>query len=345
MSAAVLPQTQRSTVPPMNRPLIAAFILGVLATACQGTSVTSPSSMEEVTAQPSAASQTESTPPSPSESLTQTVSARPSPSQTVSASPSPSAAPEPGLAIFASAVNGLRLRAGPSLTAHALEYRCTGNFVEVPADCSEAIVIDAGRTMVVFDGPVAADGFDWYLVVLTGREPGADQLGWAATPQDGDAWLVPSRYECPASAPDVNVIVAMGGAAAVHCYQGRELTLEGWVATGFGCNQMGTFEPTWLAHPCANMSYIRSTPPPPMGDQPLFLHYPAPGVINPTLTYDDTQRVWIVGHYDDPVATECVIEPADPPREDGRMFVASDLAADVAECRMRFVVTEVTALP
>ncbi len=81
----------------MNRPLIAAFVLGVLATACQGTSVTSPSSMNEVTAQPSAASQTESTPSSPSESLTQTVSARPSPSQTVSARPSPSQVGEPRL--------------------------------------------------------------------------------------------------------------------------------------------------------------------------------------------------------------------------------------------------------
>ncbi len=87
----------------------------------------------------------------------------------------------------------------------------------MPADCSEAIASDAGRTMVVFDGPVAADGFDWYLVVLTGREPGSDQLGWAATPQDGDAWLVPSQYECPASAPDVNVIVAMGGATPGYC--------------------------------------------------------------------------------------------------------------------------------
>jgi len=81
MSAAVLPQTQRYTVPPMNRPLIAALVLGVLATACQGTSVTSPSSMDEVTAQPSATSQTESTPSSPLESLTQS----PAPS-----SPSPS---------------------------------------------------------------------------------------------------------------------------------------------------------------------------------------------------------------------------------------------------------------
>jgi hypothetical protein len=213
-----------------------------------------------------------------------------------------------------------------------------------PADCTDPIAIDAGRTMVVFAGPVAAHGFEWYLVVVTGREPGADQLGWVATPLEGDAWLVPSELECPGSAPDV-ITIAMERAMPAYCYQGRELTLEGWVATGFGCNVGGTYAPTWLAHPCANMSYIRSTPTPPMGDQPMFLHYPAPGVTNPTLIYNDGQHVRIVGHYDDPAAVECVIEFADSSRLDGRTFEASDPAADVAMCRMRFVVIEVTTLP
>jgi hypothetical protein len=285
----------------------------------------------------------------PASTSTPSAAASPSASQAQSATETPSASPsagqaaEPGPAIFASTVDGLRLRAGPSLAAEPLSYRCTGNFIEMPADCTDPIAIDAGRTMLVFGGPVAADGFDWYLVVLTGREPGADQLGWAATPREGDAWLVPSELECPASAPDV-VAIAMDRAMPAYCYQGRELTLEGSVATGFGCNVMGTFEPTWLAHPCANMSYIRSTPGPSV-DPPLLLYYPAPGVTNPTLTYDDGQLVRIVGHYDDPAATGCVIEPADAPREDGRVFETSDPAADVAVCRMRFVVTEVTMLP
>jgi hypothetical protein len=250
------------------------------------------------------------------------------------------------LSIVASAVNGLRLRAGPSLAAEQLSYRCTGIYVQVPADCTEPIAISAGRTMVRFDGPVAADGFDWYLVAMPGTEPGADQLGWVATPQQGDPWLVPSELECPDAAPDPAAMVAMGLVMPIHCYHARELTLVGWVVTGFGCAGMGTFEPAWLAHPCANMSYIRSTPTPAMGDQPLFLHYPGPGVTNPTLTYEDGQQVRIVGHYDDPAATDCVIEP-DPnePALADRNVSASDPAADVAVCRMRFVVTEVTPLP
>jgi hypothetical protein len=198
--------------------------------------------------------------------------------------------------------------------------------------------------MVVFDGPVAADGFDWYLVVMPGTEPGAEQLGWVATPQQDDAWLVPSGLECPTSARHPAVMDAMGAALAAYCYPG-ELALEGWVATGFGCNVDGTFEPTWLAHPCANMSYIRSTATPPMGDPQLFSHYPAPGVTNPTLSYSDGQHVRIVGHYDDPAAVACVIEYADAPGLDARTVEAQDRAADVAVCRMRFVVTDVTVLP
>ena len=65
----------------------------------------------------------------------------------------------------------------------------------------------------------------------------------------------------------------------------------------------------------------------------------------PTLTYNDGQQVRIVGHYDVPAAVECAIEFADPRRPDGRTFEAYDSAADVAACRMHFVVTEVTQLP
>ena len=106
---------------------------------------------------------------------------------------------------------------------------------------------------------------------------------------------------------------------------------------------MGTFDPEWLAHPCANMSFI-SPAPPNEADRQTFLHYPAPGVPNPSLSYSDEQLVRIVGHYDDPAAAGCMIELVvlDP---DAPLFGASDAAADVAECRLRFVVTEVTALP
>ena len=320
------------------RSAIAAATLTLGLTSCAAGDM-SPSAATEV------ATFTATALPSVAATPTSTIASAEPATEPPAANPSPTEVADQRLSVLTAAVNGLRLRQGPGLAADPLVYRCTGNFVEVPADCSAPIAVDAGRTMVVFDGPVIADGFDWYLVVLTGREPGAGQLGWAATPEEGDAWLVPAELECPTSAPDVDALAAMD-VAMVYCYQALELTLEGWVVTGFGCGGVGTFEPAWLAHPCANASYIRATPPPPMGDQPLFLHYPAPGVTNPTLTFDDGQQVRIAGHYDDPAAMGCLIEP-DPsePAFVDRNWSADDAAADVAVCRMRFVVMKVTPHP
>lgn len=317
---------------------IATATLTLVLSSCAAGDVSTPAPTEPATFTATAG-------PSVAEGPTPSIPASDPASEPASARPLPSEAAASGLALVASAVNGLRLRAGPSLAAEPLVASCVGIFVEVTVDCGNTIAVDAGRTMVVFDGPIAADGFAWYLVMLTGREPGAGQLGWAATPEEGDAWLVASAVECPASAPDVDALAPMD-VVTVYCLQGHEITLEGWVATGFGCGGMGTFEPAWLAHPCANMSYIRSTPTRSVGDQPLFLHYPAPGVTNPTLTYDDGQQVRIVGHYDDPAAMGCVIEP-DPsdPAVAEPTWSATDPAADVAVCRMRFVVTEVTTVP
>lgn len=242
---------------------------------------------------------------------------------------------QPKLDIFSSTVDGLRLRAAPSIAADVVEFR-VGN----PA----VTRIDAGQLVVALDGPVGNDGFNWYLLQVVGGGPGSELLGWAATPQSGDAWLIPSELECPAAPPDLTAIMAMGPAAALYCSDGDDMTLEGYVVTGFGCNVMGNFEPMWLAHPCANMSFIS---PDPLGtiDRPAYLHYPAPGVTNPTLTFGDDDIVRITGHYDDPAAADCVIEPADEPDPGEPLFAASDPAADVAVCRLRFVVTEVTLLP
>jgi hypothetical protein len=311
-----------------NRRSILTFPLIAMISACSaGTGESSPTNPVPSTPPPGPTSTPSSTSPP---------SAPPAESPTDAAStPPPSQAAGPELAIFSSTVNGLRLRAAPTLTADVVEF-LTGN----PA----VRRIDAGQLLATLDGPVASDGFDWYLVQVIGGGPGSELVGWAATPQEGDAWLVPSELECPAAPADLAATMAMGPAAALYCSDGEELTLEGYVVTGFGCNVTGNFEPLWLAHPCANMSFIS---PAPLGtiDRPTFLHYPAPGVTNPTLTFSDDQVVRIVGHYDDPAAAGCVIEPADEADPGSPGFEASDPAADVAVCRLRFVVTDVMLVP
>lgn len=196
-------------------------------------------------------------------------------SEPASAYPSPTEAADPGLRVLAWAVNGLRLRAGPSLTAEPLSYRCTGIYVRVPADCPDPIAIEAGRTMLVFDGPVAVDGFDWYLVVMPGTEPGADQLGWVATPHQGDVWLVRSELECPTSASDPDAVGRHGGGHAC-------LLLP---PTRSGARRVGRHR-VWLQRRRHVRAGVAGSPvrphvlcsfhtSPSMGDQPLFLHYPA----------------------------------------------------------------------
>lgn len=242
------------------------------------------------------------------------------------------------LAVFESAVNGLQLRSGPSLTSAGFEFPCNP-----VGGCTERVLIDAGWTMVALAGPVVADGYEWYLVQLIPEHPGSAHIGWAATPPTGDAWLRASGYQCPAGRPDLAGAIGMGAVLLLYCYSGEELSFEGYVVTGFGCNQMGIFEPIWLAHPCANMSFIS---PVQDSNDDIFLHFPAPGVINPTLELDDGQRVRIQGHFDDPAAASCVMEAAtEAEMDDASLSSATDVAVDVARCRLRFVMTEATVVP
>lgn len=79
------------------------------------------------------------------------------------------------------------------------------------------------------------------------------------------------------------------------------------------------------------------------GDGRLFWHYPVPGVTNPTLDLDAGELVHIVGHVDDPAATTCLMQAEEESQVDAASrFAARDPAADIALCRLRFVVTDVT---
>ena len=264
--------------------------------------------------------------------------ATPPASATASVSPTASSAAvddvPPTAAFLESTVDGLQLRNGPSLSAGPFEFPCS------PGGCGERVEINAGWTMVALSGPVAADGYDWHLVQLTPEHPGSAHLGWAATPKTGDQWLVPSAYDCPSSPPGLDAAIELGALRLLYCYGAEELTFDGYVVTGFGCNVMGTFEPAWLAHPCGNMSFIS---PVEGSNDELFLHYPSPGIVNPTLELNDGQGVRIRGHFDDPSATTCTMEYAGGAAiYPSASLYAGDAAADVAQCRLRFVVTEVT---
>jgi hypothetical protein len=297
-----------------------AGIVGFVLTACSG-AASSSTDIQSATPQETAGGPTLASTPSAPEPTTSTAG---SPSTT------PADPALPPLTLLESTVNGLQLRKGPTLSAAPFMLPCS------QSPCTDPVVANAGWTMMAFAGPVAADGYDWYLLQLEADHPGSQYLGWSATPRSGDRWLVPADYDCPSDAPDLDAAIAIGSLALSYCYGGETLSFEGYVVQGFGCNIIGEFEPEWLAHPCANMSFI-SPVASSDGNGRLFLHYPAPGVTNPTVDLSAGQQVRIVGHFDDPAAATCVTE--------GDAVTASDAAADVARCRVRFVVTEVRVLP
>jgi hypothetical protein len=259
--------------------------------------------------------------------------------------PSVSAAPEPtaadtdrATALLESTVNGLLLRSAPSLGADPFVFPCNP-----VGGCTDPVVINDGWTMVALDGPVVADGYEWHLVQLSPEHPGSAYLGWVANPVSGDDWLTSSTYECPTPAPELNAAIDMGAGRLLHCSGAEQLAFEGFVVQGFGCNVLDTFEPAWLAHPCANMSFIspaRTSD----GDGRLFLHYPAPGVLNPTLEMGAGEPVRIEGHFDDRAATTCRLVAIEEESPSATGLAQPDPRAEIARCRLRFVVTDVENL-
>jgi hypothetical protein len=206
-------------------------------------------------------------------------------------------------------------------------------------------VLNAGWKALALAGPIAADNYDWYLVQLEAGHPGSGHMGWASTPQSGDPWLVITDFECPAETVDLAEAIGIGAVGLLYCFGDTPLTVDGFVVTGFGCMVMGEFEPSWLAHPCANMSVI-SPHATSDGNGQLFWHYPVPGVINPTVELEAGRLVRIVGRFDHPSAATCAMEAADERDQDPALLRApTDAAADVAQCRLRFAVSEVVVDP
>ena len=102
--------------------------------------------------------------PSPSASVT----ANPSPTPQASDAPSQAATPEPGvpIAVVTAAGDGLRVRSRPEVSADSKKL---------------APLLAAGSRMLVVNGPVPADGYDWYEVRADN-----DLFGWVAAGKDGE---------------------------------------------------------------------------------------------------------------------------------------------------------------
>lgn len=187
----------------------------MLAAACAATAV-----------DPSAAPTSPTASPTTSEQPVFSPSAAPSQPAVASPSAEPEASPVPvaiavdGLA--RTTVAGLRLRDTPGLAGREL-----GTLAD-------------GAVSYVVDGPVAADGYAWYLLSGLGLPQASGcatvktdpwecpaWFGWAAAAGPaGDAWLETGTTECPAWSSDrlTDEMIALQRIAYLACYAGESLS-------------------------------------------------------------------------------------------------------------------------
>lgn len=197
--------------------------------------------------------------------------------------------------------------------------------VEDPATILDARLTDGDRVLAV-EGPVSADGYDWYQVLPLRSGVRELPFGWvAAASRGGEPWMEPEQLECPGS-PVLDALVRMAPEERLSCFGGR--TIEFTAGEVGGCGVGGApvdYQPTWLFGLGGCGFGLRP------GEIRLLLRFP-PDVAQ---SYRPGDR--IVGHFDDPASATCVAIPTAP----GVPAPSRDEA--VATCRTQFVVEAVVA--
>lgn len=310
---------------PSSRAFIMLPLLAVLLVACGGTAAGTPIPSPSV-----APTDPESEPAAPSPSP----SARESDSP--SASPLPSAPADPPVPAIAAdtvvrtTVAGLRLREEPTTRAASLG------------------TLSNGAQSYVVDGPVAADGYRWYLLSGLGlpqysgcsgpmpTDPWECPVwfGWvAAGSPDGDAWLVEHDLDCPTwpAVVDHDIILGVQRIAYLACFGGEERSLTGFYPpipddAGLGGACAGV--PGGLSWIACNLGYEHVNPAEtdPFGSGFVFSVEPD-AVAMP----DRGQWVRVTGRFDHRAADACAFGEA-PIRS-------------VLQCRAQFVVERAEVVP
>lgn len=198
--------------------------------------------------------------------------------------------------------------------------------------------LEAGDRLLVLDGPVPADGFDWYRVY---DGPSA-RSGWvAAGNADGVAWIRPVAPVCPEPSEPGSFANALPSDQFV-CFAGTRVELEVRSAVlveppGFPCavNPDGVcadVEPAWLRR---IVSLFLGEYDPGDGEMGVVLEMSA--VLGPDLSptsLADADLSIVTLSYDDPRSQQCRILTADG--ED-----AIDPAAASIQCRLLPVIVAV----
>ena len=131
----------------------------------------------------------------------------------------------------------LLMRQEPGLTGEPLMNHDT--CIDNPdPNCARPFLIGTESgflELYVYDGPVEADGYEWYLAatemhteVRASMFP--DAVGWVAAGDGVDAWLVAASRSCPSEPVELAdvTLLSMTRLEMLHCFGRQALTLRGW---------------------------------------------------------------------------------------------------------------------
>ena len=220
-------------------------------------------------------------------------------------------------------------------------------------------LLDHGVVAIVLDGPVPADGFDWYLVDPHPTTDTTDEAevptGWvAAAGQDGEPWL--ARFDVCEGSGEPELWPRENSYSPARedlaCVGAREVQFSGYLGVSdtppcFELEVPWSVEPAWL-DPCQPSWFLAQQPD---WSAPTIRPVLAPDAnlgFDPTYERGLRDDVWEevpdpsrwppvggTGQYDHPAARECRAVPTGS----ADASELPDPAIVVYECRTRFVVT------
>ena len=192
-------------------------------------------------------------PPPPASAVTEPAAATARPARASSkAAPSTRPSPVPSMPSEAPVPGGLEV-------GHIAQVVTTDLVVRSLPRISDASVVDPATVPIGFlayivDGPVAADGYDWYQVApfpptMSDVVEEHPRFGWlAAAGKDGAPWIAPWDGECPQ--PGWDGMMLSQRYVMLACWAGVDQALEGTLRS---CDNDGATggEPAWLhSAPC-----------------------------------------------------------------------------------------------
>ena len=189
-------------------------------------------------------------------------------------------------AIAEVAVDGLRVRGLPNTSEDSAKF--------------ERLLGRSDRVFIV-DGPVRADGYEWYLVqalVQEGSEPGGP-FGWvAAASRDGETWIDDTEEtSCPTVPDDAARFGVLPPEVLVHCFGRSELSFE--LDANVYClpDEVRQVDPAWFGAGCGELS----------GDAcgSCGLSIAADPALGIAIPREQSGRWAFKGHFDDAAAASC----------------------------------------